>query len=315
MGKLEDLLANQEVIILDGALGTELEERGYDVSGKLWSAKYLLKNPRIIQYLHSIYLRSGADILTTSSYQATVQGLTDFGLSEKEALDIIALTVTLAQQARDEFWRTLSDEEKAKRSYPLIAGDVGPYAAYLADGSEYTGHYHLSKEAYQAFHRSRIQTLLAAGCDFLAIETIPNVHEAKALIDLLATDFPEIEAYLSFTAQDDSHISDGTPIEVVADLCEQSPQVLAFGINCSSPTVISGLLKRIRTVSQKTLVAYPNSGEVYDGSTQTWTSSPDEARTLLENSKTWLTLGAQIIGGCCRTSPKDIVSLAQAFHK
>lgn len=220
MGKLEDLLANQEVIILDGALGTELEERGYDVSGKLWSAKYLLKNPRIIQYLHSIYLRSGADILTTSSYQATVQGLTDFGLSEKEALDIIALTVTLAQQARDEFWRTLSDEEKAKRSYPLIAGDVGPYAAYLADGSEYTGHYHLSKEAYQAFHHSRIQTLLAAGCDFLAIETIPNVHEAKALIDLLAT-----------------------------DLCEQSPQVLAFGINCSSPTVISGLLKRIRTVS------------------------------------------------------------------
>lgn len=139
MGKLEDLLANQEVIILDGALGTELEERGYDVSGKLWSAKYLLKNPRIIQYLHSIYLRSGADILTTSSYQATVQGLTDFGLSEKEALDIIALIVTLAQQARDEFWRTLSDEEKAKRSYPLIAGDVGPYAAYLADGSEYHG--------------------------------------------------------------------------------------------------------------------------------------------------------------------------------
>lgn len=109
------------------------------------------------------------------------------------------MTVTLAQQARDEFWRTLSDEEKAKRSYPLIAGDVGPYAAYLADGSEYTGHYHLSKEAYQAFHHSRIQTLLAAGCDFLAIETIPNVHEAKALIDLLATDFPEIEAYLSFT--------------------------------------------------------------------------------------------------------------------
>ena len=106
-----------------------------------------------------------------------------------------------------------------------------PYAAYLADGSEYNGNYQLTQEEYQAFHRPRIQALLSAGSDFLGIETIPNVAEAKALLDLLATEFPQTEAYISFTAQDDKHISDGTPIEEVAAPCEQSPQILAFGIN------------------------------------------------------------------------------------
>ena len=78
---------------------------------------------------------------------------------------------------------------------------------------------------------------------------------------------------MSFTAQDDESISDGTTIETVAALCDASKQILAFGINCSSPAVISNLLKKIRTVSQKPLVTYPNSGEVYDGATDLEISS------------------------------------------
>ena len=310
MGKFKEILASNDYVILDGALGTELENRGYDVSGKLWSAKYLLENPQVIQDLHEDYLQSGADIVTTSSYQATVQGLKDFGLSEAEALKTIALTVDLAKTARDKFWQSLSDDEKEKRHYPLIAGDVGPYAAYLADGSEYTGDYQLSKEAFKDFHRSRIQTLLAAGSDFLAIETIPNVVEAQALIELLADEFPDTEAYMSFTAQNTSSISDGTPIEEVAALCDSSLQVLALGINCSRPAIISDLLKGLRTVTQKPLVTYPNSGEVYDGATQTWKSSPDNSHTLCENSQVWHQLGAKVVGGCCRTRPEDIKLLA-----
>ena len=122
----------------------------------------MLENLQIIQELHEDYLRSGVDIVTTSSYQATVQGLENYGLSEKEALDTIALTVELAKNARQNFWQSLADDEKKNRVNPLIAGDVGPYAAYLADGSEYIVDYQLSKEAFKDFHRSRIQTLLAA---------------------------------------------------------------------------------------------------------------------------------------------------------
>lgn len=314
MGKFKDLLEGQDYIILDGALGTELEKRGYDVSGKLWSAKYLLENPQVIQDLHETYLQAGADILTTSSYQATVQGLEDFGLSEKVALDTIALTVDLAKAARDKIWTELADADKNKRPYPLISGDVGPYAAYLADGSEYTGAYDLSQEDYKNFHRPRIQTLLDAGSDLLGIETIPNVNEAKALIDLLATEFPQVEAYISFTAQDNAHISDGTSIEEVAALCDTSQQVLALGINCSAPRVFDGLLKRIRQVTDKPLVTYPNSGEIYDGATQTWKSVPDNSHTLLENALLWHQSGAKVVGGCCRTSPEDIAYLAKAIR-
>lgn len=88
-----------------------------------------------------------------------------------------------------------------------------------------------------------------------------------------------------------------------------------LGINCSSPAVISGLLKRIRTVSPKPLETYPNSGEIYDGATQTWKSIPDNSHTLLKNSRAWNQLGAKIVGGSCRTSPEDIACLAQAFRE
>ena len=309
------LLAANDCLILDGALGTELERRGFDVTGKLWSAKYLLEKPEAIQNLHEIYLRTGADIITTASYQATLYGLKEAGLSEREALEIIKLTVTLAESARDKVWKGLSDEEKAHRPYPLISGDVGPYAAYLADGSEYTGAYNLSQDEYKAFHRPRIQALLEAGCDLLGIETIPNADEARALLNLLATEFPETEAYISFTAQDDAHISDGTAIEELAEMCNQSPQILALGINCSAPKVFAGLLDRIRLVTDKPLVTYPNSGEIYDGSTQTWTASPDKSHTLLENILSWQQKGAKIVGGCCRTSPDDIAYLVQGIRQ
>ena len=152
--------------------------------------------------------------------------------------------------------------------------------------------------------------MLAAESDFLAIETIPNMTEATALVELLADEFPDTEAYMSFTAQDSQSISDGTLMIEVAKLCDSSKQILAFGINCSRPAIISDLLKASRTNSQKPLLTYPNSGEIYDGATQTWKSLPDNSHTLCENSRVWHKLGAKIVGGCCRTRPEDIKLLA-----
>lgn len=90
---------------------------------------------------------------------------------------------------------------------------------------------------------------------------------------------------------------------------EQSPQALALGLNCSSPAVYSTILKRMASITPKPLVTYPNSGEVYDGSNQTWTSSADTSHTLLENTLVWQGLGAKVVGGCCRTRPSDIATL------
>lgn len=309
MGAFKDLLEKQEVIILDGALGTELERRGYDVSGRLWSAKYLLESPQIIQDLHEDYVRAGSDIITTSSYQASIPAFVEKGLSLDKAHDLFKETVFLAQAAVKNVLQGLSLDEQ-QRSYPLIAGSVGPYAAYLADGSEYTGAYHLSEEEFKDFHRPRIQALLDAGCDLLALETIPNGAETEALVHLLAEELPQVEAYLSFTAQTVSAISDGTLIEEVGRLAQSSPQVLAVGFNCTAPHLIAPLLEKLKQVCDKPLLAYPNSGEIYNGVTNTWQDNPEQQLCLTDYSQLWKKQGVQLFGGCCRTRPEDIRQLA-----
>ena len=243
MAIFKDYLENKSPLILHGALGTEMESLGYDISGKLWSAKYLLEKPEVIQKIHETYVAAGSDLITTSSYQATLPGLIDAGLTKEEAEQIIALTVQLAKDARDKVWATLDETEKAKRPYPLISGDVGPYAAYLANGSEYTGDYgQITIKELKEFHRPRIQILLDQGVDLLALETIPNRLEAQALIELLAEEFPEAEAYISFTVQEPGTISDGTSLDEIAQLVGQSDQILALGINCSSPLLYNQAL-------------------------------------------------------------------------
>ena len=313
MGAFKDLLEKQDIIILDGALGTELERQGYDVSGRLWSAKYLLENPQIIQDLHEDYVRAGSDIITTSSYQASIPAFVEAGLSLDKADELLKATVFLAQAAVKNVLQGLSLDEQ-QRSYPLIAGSVGPYAAYLADGSEYTGAYHLSEEEFKDFHRPRIQALLGAGCDLLALETIPNGAETKALVHLLSEEFPQVEAYLSFTAQTVSAISDGTLIEEVGRLAQSSPQVLAVGFNCTAPHLIAPLLEKLKQVCDKPLLVYPNSGEVYNVATNTWQDNPEQQLCLTDYSQLWKKQGVQLFGGCCRTRPEDIEQLASGLR-
>ena len=313
MGKFKDLLDEQEIIILDGALGTELESRGYDVSGKLWSAQYLLDQPRIIQNVHESYVRAGSDIITTSSYQASIPAFIEAGLTTEKAYNLLKETVFLARKAIENTWQALSPEEQKQRLYPLVAGSVGPYAAYLADGSEYTGDYQLSEEEFRDFHRPRIQALLEAGSDLLAIETIPNGAEAEAILRLLAEEFPQAEAYLSFVAQSENAISDGTKIEEVGNLAQESLQVLTVGFNCTAPYLIAPLLDTLGQVCNKPFLTYPNSGETYNGLTKTWHDDPEQERSLLENSKLWQEQGVQLFGGCCRTRPEDIAQLARGL--
>ena len=315
MATFKDYLENKSPLILHGALGTEMEALGYDISGKLWSAKYLIEKPEVIQEIHETYVAAGADLITTSSYQATLPGLMEAGLTEKVAEQIIALTVQLAKNARDKVWTTLDETEKAKRPYPLISGDVGPYAAYLANGSEYSGDYgQITIEELKDFHRPRIQILLDQGVDLLALETIPNRLEAQALIELLGEEFPEAEAYLSFTVQEPGTISDGTSLDEIVKLVSQSDQILALGINCSSPLLYDHALAILKNAG-KALITYPNPGEIYDGRTQTWKPKDKDALTLVEHSKDWYAqFGVKILGGCCRTRPNDIKALYKEFR-
>ena len=171
MNIIASILDHQPALIIDGALATELERRGYDLKDELWSAKILIEQPQAIKQLHYDYFKAGADCVITASYQATVEGFMKKGLNEEQAIDLIKKAVRLAIEARDEFW---SDQANRRgRLKPFVAASVGPYGAFLADGSEYRGNYGLTEKELMDFHRPRMKALIEAGADMLACETIP----------------------------------------------------------------------------------------------------------------------------------------------
>ncbi|CAI3791058.1 Homocysteine S-methyltransferase [Pseudarthrobacter sp. MM222] len=312
--KLSRMLDAGANLTVDGALATELEALGCDLEDPLWSAKVLLEQPELVKRVHGDYFRAGASVAITASYQATPLGFARRGIGEEDALERVALSVRLADEARREH-----RAENPETGTLLVAGSVGPYGAYLADGSEYRGDYFLSHNEFLEFHRPRIAALVEAGADFLACETLPSLPEAEALLALLK-EF-EVEAWLSFTLRDGGHIADGTPLAQVAKLCGEQPLAVAIGVNCVPLELVAPALEALANATEKPLIAYPNSGESYDAVTKTWgpavagdrPSGPGSKQPagLAEGAPLWRELGARLIGGCCRTTPQDIAAMAR----
>ncbi|KAI4697773.1 uncharacterized protein J4E92_004311 [Alternaria infectoria] len=307
-------IAKGSPIILDGALATYLETLGADISGALWSASILLDQPALIKQTHLDYYRAGANVAITASYQASIPGLIKhLGLSEEEARKVVSKSVELAQQARDEYVAETNEEARSKL---FIAGSVGPYGAFLSDGSEYRGDYSIPQDEMKDFHRGRIQALVSAGADILGIETIPSKGETEALLDLLTTEFPSTEAWFGFTLRDGSHISDGTPISEIAALFDDVEQVVALGFNCVPDDLGLAALKTLKPlVKRGTLMVYPNSGEQWNAKAREWEGKRTEGSTLAEKTREWNEAGAGLIGGCCRTTPEDIGIMKKALDK
>ncbi len=303
---IASILDHQPVLVIDGALATELERRGYNLKDELWSAKILLEQPEAIQQLHYDYFKAGADCVITASYQATMAGFMKRGLSEKEAIALIQKSVRLAMAARDEFWA--DETNRIDRPRPFVAASVGPYGAYLAHGEEYIGNYGLTKKELMDFHRPRMKALMEAGADMLACETIPALIEAQALAELLK-EFPEISAWMSFSARDEKHNSEGQAFPDCVKLLEDNPQIVAIGINCTSPKYIPSLIRSAKEVTHKPLLTYPNSGETYSAEKQDWNGDP-VYESFGEQARDWYAAGARLIGGCCRTTPEDIKVIA-----
>lgn len=308
---LRPMLAEQSLLLLDGALATELERRGCNLNDPLWSARVLLEEPALIRQVHLDYFLAGADVATTASYQATFEGFARRGLSETEARDLMHRAVALAIEARDTFWAEPS--RRTGRPRPLVAASVGPYGAMLADGSEYRGHYGLSVEALMDFHRPRMAALIEAGPDLLACETLPCLDEALAIARLLRDAFPATPAWISFSCRDDAHTSQGERFDACVEALAPFEQVVAIGINCTAPAHIPPLLHSAAGCGAKPLLVYPNSGETYDAEHKCWHGIRD-AQAFAEAALGWKAAGARLIGGCCRTTPEDIAALAAAVR-
>ncbi|MGW6460220.1 homocysteine S-methyltransferase [Streptomyces sp. NPDC055078] len=280
-------------VVVDGGLSNQLVAQGCDLSGDLWSARLLLDDPGQIEAAHAAYVRAGAQVLITAGYQASFEGFARRGVGRREAEGLFARSVALARAAGEPAGREI-----------WVAGSVGPYGAVLADGSEYRGRYGLTVRELERFHRPRVEALAAAGPDVLALETVPDLDEAEAL--LKAVDGCGIPVWLSYTVSGDRTRA-GQRLETAFELAEDHDQVIAVGVNCCEPDDADRAVESAAAVSGKPLVVYPNSGERWDARDRAWRGgiAYDPAR-----ARPWRARGARLIGGCCRIGPGTIAELA-----
>lgn len=297
---------------LDGGLATELEDRGHDLSGKLWSGRVLLEDLAAIEQLHYDYLVAGADIIISASYQVSIPGMLEAGYSQEDARAALELSVEAGTRARNR-WCTAQAVTR-REEQPLIAASVGPYGAYLADGSEYTGDYSLDAAGLRTFHRERLEILLQSSADLVAFETVPSLTEALVYADLVKN-CGEPPAWISFTCRDSEHLSDGTHIAgATRTLLQSYPNWVAIGINCTPPQYVEAALTTMAEETNISLVTYPNSGEAWNAAHRCWAGENDPV-AFTDYGKRWHARGARIIGGCCRTGPSHIASLRAALSK
>ena len=291
--------------VLDGGLATELERRGCDISGPLWSAHVLDSSPRTILDVHLDYLRAGSDCIATASYQVSALGYREMGRDAGKAAQALRRSVAIAEEARAAY-----RAEEPRRVW--IAGSLGPYGAALHNGAEYHGRYEIGFEELVAFHAERIAVLAETNADFIAFETIPSLDEARAVVQALEQT-PSVSAWISFTCRDAEHVAHGEPMRDCAAVAAESPQVLALGINCVAPHLVTPLIRAVQagSVGRKPVIVYPNSGETWDAQRRVWRGQADAAGfTAL--AREWFGAGAQAVGGCCRTGPAHIAAIAAA---
>jgi homocysteine S-methyltransferase len=289
-------------LVLDGGLSTELESRGHDVTSALWSARLLRDDPAAIVGAHAAFAAAGAQVATTASYQATFPGFAAAGIDAGQARTLMTRSVTLARDGLAAAGRT-----------GWVAASVGPYGAFLADGSEYTGDYvdDVTVAELREFHRPRLHVLAEAGADVLACETLPAAAEVEALLAELAE--LGAPAWISLTAVTGPdgvvRTRRGEPLADVLAMARDVDPVIAVGVNCTDPAGVPAAVQVAAAASGKPVVACPNSGEVWDAAARRWTGQAG-----VGDVTGWLAAGARLVGGCCRVRPDDVRAIAAAVR-
>ncbi|HKR26650.1 MAG TPA: homocysteine S-methyltransferase, partial [Acidobacteriaceae bacterium] len=241
--------------------------------------------------------------ISTASYQVSALGYRELGRDAGDAAQALRQSVMLAEEARAAY-----RAEDPRQVW--IAASFGPYGAALHDGAEYHGRYAIGFEELVTFHADRIAVLAGTNADFIAFETTPSLEEARAVVRALEQN-PSVSAWISFTCRDAKHVVHGEPLRDCAAAVAESPQLLAVGINCTAPQLITPLIGEARAgcAGRKPVIVYPNSGETWDPLTRSWRGRADPA-SFTALAREWFAAGAQAVGGCCRTGPEHIRAIA-----
>ena len=286
---MKALVQNDVMHLIDGGLSSELERLGARIEGELWTGQTLLADARLVEQAHRNFVAAGAEVVITSSYQLSRQGFEEIGLTASDASKALKKSVEVARIA-------------VANTSAKVAASVGPYGAVLHDGSEYRGDYQVSQQQLEDFHHERIIDLIEAQPDFLAVETIPNVLEAKALANVLRE--VSLPFWVSFTAGSSTQLWSGEPIEAAAVELAGLNQLIAVGVNCVDPAHVTGLVDAIHSVTGLPAVAYPNCGGVWDSKAGIWLGG--SPRPLSDWLTEWEHTQIEWVGGCCGTTADDI---------
>ena len=286
-----EYLLTKKRIVLDGPMGTELNQRGINTSLPLWSATAILESPELITAIHTDYINAGADIITSNTFRTDTRTFQKAGLTGNDAKQASYQAVDLAKKAVN----NLSPNNRI-----WIAGSMSPLEdCYRPDLSP-------NFDSALIEHREKAGWLADAGVDFILIETMNNFQEAKTAAQAaLETGLP---VAVSFILIDSDHILNGDNI-INAYNRMQKTGIQLFSINCCHHQIISDFISKHINKIHLPLMVYPNAGRI-DLLTG-WKNDPEFTPQHYSDIVTnWFEQGVQIIGGCCGTGP-DFIRLIQ----
>jgi len=288
VNKVQNLLQKQ-IVILDGATGTELQKRGLPagVCPEIWC----LDHPDVLGDVHASYVRAGASIVYTCSFGANRFKLKQYGIKK----DVYSVNRELAGLAR-----------KACGKKALVAGDIGPTGLFVEPFGPLA-----FEEAVEAF-KEQAKGLIDGGCDLIVIETMIDIQETRAAL-LAVKELSDIFTIVSMTYEKDGHTLGGTPPQS-ALITLQSLGADAVGCNCSAgPEQMIEFIAAMKPYATVPLLAKPNAGmprlvglsTVFDM----------DAQSFAAFGRNLVAAGASFLGGCCGTTPEHIEALAKAVGK
>jgi homocysteine S-methyltransferase len=295
MPSISDIFANRP-ILADGAMGTVLYARGIFINRCYDELN--LSDPGLILSIHEEYLQAGAELLETNTFGANQFRLARHGLAGKVA-EINAAGVRLARQAVEH----LKDKQASEA---WVGGSVGPLGVRLEPLGK-TG----LDEARAAF-ADQIRALAEAGVDLLIIETMPALNEAHEALLAARETAPHLPVLVMVTVDDESNCLDGaSPAHAAALLTEWGAD--AIGVNCSTgPATVLTAIEAMRTATTLPLAAMPNAGmpRAVEGR-NIYLCSPEYMASFARKA---IAAGAQIVGGCCGTTPNHIRGMRSAMR-
>jgi S-methylmethionine-dependent homocysteine/selenocysteine methylase len=288
----ERLLAGRPVL-LDAAMGTELQRRGADTRLPLWSARALVESPELVSAIHSDEIAAGAEVLTANTFRTHRRTLVKGGLGERSR-ELTALAVRLAREAAKGAGREV-----------FVAGSLSPLEdCYRPDLVP-------DDEALESEHREQAESLAAAGIDLILLETHNTVRElAAAARAAKATGLPFVA---SMVTDGSGRLLSGEPIEGAVRALEPFDPA-ALSINCVPARRLTFDLTRLAVSTPDVpLGAYGNLGLPEDESGWRFTDELSP-QAYADCARRWLAIGARLVGGCCGTTPAHTSALRYAIN-